>query len=134
MIEGNDVYETFAHFDKHDLKGMNGKRLENYLTTNHVTFYQVFNLIARMTLKMIQQIDSSSEIKNTIDRINDLKAKSKQEREAVEEESEEDDNNNEYLDQITNLKKQIKELKNVKVTHEEKIDELDNSGKLLGEM
>jgi len=33
-----------------------------------------------MTLKMINRIDSSSEVKGTIDRINELKAKTKNDR------------------------------------------------------
>jgi len=73
MIEGNDVVETFSRFEKLDLKNLSGKTLEKYLVSNYVSFYQVFNLIARMTLEMIQKVESSTEVRLTINKIKNLK-------------------------------------------------------------
>lgn len=73
MIEGNDVVETFSRFEKLDLKNLSGKTLEKYLVNNYVSFYQVFNLIARMTLEMIQKVESSTEVRLTINKIKNLK-------------------------------------------------------------
>jgi len=90
LIEGNDVVETFAHFEKHDLKGMPPKVLDKYLINNHVTFSQVFNLISGMILKMINKTDYSAEVNAISQRINELKAKSIKDREVLQEESESD--------------------------------------------
>lgn len=73
MIEGNNAVEKFSRFEKLDFKNLSGKMLEKYLNDNYVNFQQVFNHIARMTLEMIHKVESSTEVRLTIDKIKNLK-------------------------------------------------------------
>lgn len=74
MIEGEDLVEKMSKFDI-DLKDKNKKFTDNFLINNTISFYQLFNLICKMSFKLIKSLETKSNkfFDNVILRINSLK-------------------------------------------------------------
>jgi hypothetical protein len=74
IIEGDDMIDKMSKLD-YDLKGKKKKEAEHFMINNAVTFNQIFNLVSKMALKMINSLenDSKQTIDQAISRINNLK-------------------------------------------------------------